>query len=343
MSFLYTYGTGSNYESKRWSVVQNLLDQVKDNNANLIYANHVRDAIFTLWERTNEVEIIAVSASLATHFQNPNPTTIGVGGISVGTTFSTQQTLQQLFDLLLYPYTQPQFDLTGFHNHPFADKEYGQNPNTTAYWYVNKKSNNIVSINVDGQSIIPNGNVQQNSTKTITGSYSSISYSTHNNFLMTVNDGHTNYTISTGYFWKNRLYCGYLDLSSIFNPDFTTNPSLLTSVTMDSSTILGLDISKLFSGGGNDSSIDTIENFDMSAEGKYLVFAWSSYIPYATEPKFKVNGVRNTAFSNIKTGWDFVNVYGATSSYEVWISNTPQYSPLEIELKFGPSILEFYP
>ena len=168
MSFLYTYGTGSNYESKRWSTVQNLLDQVKDNNANLIFANHVRDAIFTLWERTNEVEIIAVSASLATHFQNPNPTTIGVGGISVGTTFSTQQTLQQLFDLLLYPYTQPQFDLTGFHNHPFADKEYGQNPNTTAYWYVNKKSNNIVSINVDGQSIIPNGNVQQNSTKTIT-------------------------------------------------------------------------------------------------------------------------------------------------------------------------------
>ena len=63
MSFLYTYGTGSLYESKRYDAVQDLLNQLQDNNANLIYANHVRDAVFTLWERVEEVAIVAASAS----------------------------------------------------------------------------------------------------------------------------------------------------------------------------------------------------------------------------------------------------------------------------------------
>ena len=335
MSFLYTYGTSSLYESKRYDVVQDLLNQLQDNNANLIYANHVRDAVFTLWERVNEVAIVAASASaLSPYFQNSNPTTIEVGGITLGTTFSTQQTVQKMFDNLLYPYVNPVLSLKGFHNHPLANKEYGQNPNTTAYWSVSKRSGTITSITVDGQSILANGG-NQNGTKIFTGSYSTIEASTYNSFQMTVNDGVTNYTISTEYEWMNKLYWGYLDLSGINYPDFTLDPSLLTTVTMNSSTILGLDSSKLFKGFDDTTSA---ESFNLLASGNYLVFAWSSFIPYATTPRFYVNGARSTAFSNIKTGWDFVNVYGATSSYEVWISNTPQYSELEIDLKFVPNI-----
>ena len=117
MSFLYKYGTASNYESKRWSTVQNLLDQVKDNNANLIFANHVRDAVFTLWERISDVEIIAASASaVSPYFQNSNPTTITVGGIPEGTTFSTPHTVQQMFDALLYPYVSPILGLSTLTN-----------------------------------------------------------------------------------------------------------------------------------------------------------------------------------------------------------------------------------
>ena len=335
MSFLYTYGTSSLYESKRYDLVQDLLNQLQDNNANLIYANHVRDAVFTLWERVNEVAIVAASASaLSPYFQNSNPTTIEVGGITLGTTFSTQQTVQQMFDNLLYPYVRPVLSFSATHSLPLSNKEYGQNPNSTAYWSVAKRSGTITTITVDGQSVLANGGNQAGS-KVVTGSYSTIEASTYNSFQMTVNDGVTNYTISAEYEWMNKLYWGSLDLSGIDYPDFTLDPSLLTTVTMNSSTILGLESSKLFKGFDNTTSV---ESFDLLAGGNYLVFAWSSFIPYATTPRFYVNGARSTAFSNIKTGWDFVNVYGATSSYEVWISNTPQYSELEIDLKFVPNI-----
>ena len=338
MSFLYTYGTSSLYESKRYDAVQDLLNQLQDNNANLIYANHVRDAVFSLWTRVSDVEIIAASAAaISPYFQNSNPTTIEVGGIPLGTTFSTQHTVQQMFNNLLYPYVEPVLSLTGFHSHSLPNKEYGQNPNTTAYWSVSKRSGTITSITVDGQSILANGG-NQTGSKVVTGSYSTIEASTSNSFQFTVNDGVTNYTISAEYEWMNRLYWGSLDLSVMNYPDFTLDPDLLSTVTINSSTILGLDNSKLFKGGGNDYTINTVENFDLFVAGNYLVFAWSSYIPYATTPRFYVNGVRSTAFSNIKKHWDFVNYYGLTSSYEVWISNTPQYSELEIDLKFVPNI-----
>jgi len=335
MSFIYTYGTSSLYESKRYDTVQDLLNQLQDNNANLIYANHVRDAVFSLWERVSDVEIIAASASaISPYFQNSNPTTVGVGGITLGTTFSTQQTVQQMLDRMLYPYVQPTLVLSATHSSPLSNKEYGSNPNSTAYWGVTKGSDQIQTITVDGQVFIANGG-NQTGSKTIVGSYSTIAASTYNSFQMTVNDGFTNYTISAEYEWMNRLYWGTLDLSGLDYPDFTLDPSLLATVTINSSTILGLDNSKLFKGFDDTSSL---ESFDLLAGGNYLVFAWSSFIPYATTPRFYVNGVRSTAFSNIKTGWNFTNVYGVTSTYEVWISNTPQYSELEIDLKFVPNI-----
>jgi hypothetical protein len=335
MSFLYTYGTSSLYESKRYDAVQDLLNQLQDNNANLIYANHVRDAVFTLWERVEEVAIVAASASaISPYFQNSNPTTIGVGGITLGTTFSTQQTVQQMFDNLLYPYVQPVLLFSATNSLPLSNKEYGQNPNSTTYWSVEKRSGTITTITVDGQSILANGGNQAGS-KIVTGSYSTIAASTPNSFQFTVNDGVTNYTISAEYEWMNKLYWGSLDLSGINYPDFTLDPSLLSTVTINSSTILGLESSKLFKGFDDTT---TAESFNLLASGNYLVFAWSSFIPYATTPRFYVNGVRSTAFSNIKTSWNFVNVYGLTSSYEVWISNTSQYSELEIDLKFVPNI-----
>jgi len=335
MSFIYTYGTSSLYESKRYDAVQDLLNQLQDNNANLIYANHVRDAVYSLWERVSDVEIIAASASaISPFFQNSNPTTVTVGGITLGTTFSAQQTIQQMFDRMLYPYVQPVLSFSATNSLPLSNKEYGQNPNSTAYWNVTKGSDSIQTIVVDGISVIANGGSQSGS-KTVTGSYSTIAASTPNSFQMTVNDGVTNYTISTSYEWMNRLYWGSLDLSSLNYPDFTLATSSLTTVTINSSTILGLDNSKLFKGFDDTTSL---ESFDLLASGNYLVFAWSSFIPYATTPRFYVNGVRSSAFSNIKTGWNFTNVHGATSSYEVWISNTAQYSELEIDLKFIPNI-----
>jgi hypothetical protein len=325
MSFLYKYGTASNYESKRWSTVQNLLDQVKDNNANLIFANHVRDAVFTLWERISDVEIIAVSASsVSPYFQNSNPTTITVGGIPEGTTFSTPHTVQQMFDALLYPYVSPVLSLSTLSN-----KEYGQNLNSTLSWNVTKKSNIITSIVVDGQIFIPTG-YNQSGTKLVTGTWSTPEVYTTNTFTMVVGDDSTTITtINTSFDWMNKIYWGSLDLTSILNPNLTEEPILAPSITINSSIILGLTGAGV--GTGNVlSKIKDKTYTNINGAGNYLLFAWPSNVPNATSPVFTVNGLQNTGFTNLKTGWSFTNIHGVMTNYEVWISNTAQNSPLNI-------------
>ena len=324
MSFLYKYGTASNYESKRWSTVQNLLDQVKDNNANLIFANHVRDAVFTLWERISDVEIIAASASaVSPYFQNSNPTTITVGGIPVGTTFSTPHTVQQMFDALLYPYVSPILGLSTLSN-----KEYGQNLNSTLSWNVTKKSNTITSIVVDGQIFTPTGD-SQSGTKLVTGTWSTPVVYTTNTFTMVVGDGSTTTTTSTSFEWMNKIYWGTLDLTSMSNPNLTEDPMIAPFITINSSIILGLS----GAGVGTGNILSKVKNktyTNINGSGKYLLFAWPSSVPNSTSPTFTVNGLQSTGFTNLKTGWSFTNIYGIVANYEVWISNTAQNSPLNI-------------
>lgn len=334
MSFLYKYGTASNYESKRWSTVQNLLDQIKDNNANLIFANHVRDAVFTLWERVSDVEINVASASLASpYFQNPNPTTIGVGGIPEGTTFSTPHTIQQMFDALLYPYAAPILSLS-----TIANKEYGQPLNSTITWSVIKKSNTITSINVDGQIIFPVNGGDQSGTKVVTGTWSSPpAVSTPNTFTMTVSDGSTT-TTSTSYEWMNKIYWGRLDLTSILNPDLsdpiTRNSRIATIVsnffpTSSSGSLLIRGLTGAGVSPGN--MLSKVKNKtypNINGAGGYLLFAWPSNVPNATTPTFSVNGLTSTGFSRLLTGFSFINTHGIITNYEVWISNTAQNSPL---------------
>jgi hypothetical protein len=333
MSSLYTYGTGSNYESKRWSTVQNLLDQIKDNNANLIFANHVRDAVFTLWERVNEVSIIAASASTASpYFQNSNPTTIRVGGIAEGTTFSTPQTVQQMFDRLLYPYASPILGLS-----TIANKEYGAPLNSTLFWSVIKKSNTITSINVAGQIFTPNGG-DQSGTKLVFGTWSTPAVSTLNTFTMTVGDGQTTTTTSTSYEWMNRIYWGRLDLTSISDPDLsdpnTRNSRINTIVaSFFPNSITGSSLIRGLTGAGVSpgnvlSKVKNRTYTNINGAGGYLLFAWPSNVPNAASPAFSVNGVTSTGFSQLLTGFSFINTFGITTNYEVWISNTAQNSPL---------------
>ena len=313
MSLLYTYGTGSLYESKRWDSVQNLLNQLEDNNTNLIFANHVRDAVFTLWERVNEVAITAASASaLSPYFQNSNPTTLTVGGITSGTTFPTQQTVQQMFNSLLYPYVLPTLSFN-----TLSDKEYGSSNTVNLSWSVNKGSNVINSILVDGQIISPNGG-SQSGTKTTTGSYSiPVPTSTTNTYIMTVSDGIQTISATTSFNWMNKIYWGKRTEHQL---SFFSSASLLS---LDGAGV----------GTGNQLSTTKNKTYNgINGQGQLLVFAWPSSVVGATAPSFTVNGIVNTAFYSFRTNWSFVNSYGVTASYEVWVSNTEQNSPLNITI-----------
>lgn len=312
MSLLYIYGTGSTTESRRWSLLDDLLNQIPNNNANLVRAKDVRDAVFTLWERLDN---LGTSSNLYT---NLIPTPVTVGGIAAGSTFSGE-TIQQMFDKLLYPYQIPTLSLSSLSN-----KEYGSSASITLSWSVIKKTKNITGIIVDNQSFTPTGN-SQNGTKNTMGTYNiPAPASTINTFNMSVTDGTLTNTTSTSFTWMNRIYWGTINLTSIGNPDFGTTPGATSSIVLNSSFILSLSNqlsttkSKVYSG--------------INGGGNYIIFAWPSSVAGSLSPIFNVNGLQNTAFIRIKTNWSFTNVNGFATPYEVWITNTRQNSPLNISI-----------
>ena len=64
----------------------------------------IYDGISQKWRVANPIAIGSGSGT----YTNPNPTPVTVGGIPAGSTFLTQ-TLQQMFDALLYPFQAPAF------------------------------------------------------------------------------------------------------------------------------------------------------------------------------------------------------------------------------------------
>lgn len=329
MSSLYVYGTGSTTESERWSNVDDLLVQIPDNNSNLVRARDVRDAVFTLWERVEETSIVAASAaSASTTYMNSNTTQISVGGIPVGSSFSTPQTIQQMFDQLLYPYVVPTISLNSLSN-----REYGANTSVTLNWSVFKKSNTIQTITVDGYVQAPTGN-SQSGTQVTNGTHSlTPGISTINVFTMSVYDGTSTINMNTTLTWMNKVYWGRVDLSSLFipNPNLTTNPSAAALVTayINSSIINGLNGAGVSPGQALATTKSRTMN-GINGAGQYLIFAWPSGVSGAYTPIFTVNGLQNTAFTNVKTNWIFTNAFGFTASYEVWVSNTQQNSTLNV-------------
>ena len=339
MALLYGYGTGSTVESFRYDQVADLLNQIPNNTTNLVRARDVRDSVFTLWERISELSVTVASASTTpTTYVNPNPTTISISGINSGTTFPTPQTIQEMFDAILYPYTLPisSLDVVGSISSTLpvsTQKEYGQSLSSILYWSVTKKSDPIVSIIVNGVSIPPTGNSQVG-WRTVSGTYSfPLPSSTSNNFSMIVNDGTSNSTDSVTITWVNRIYWGSIDLSSLVypNPDLTLNPSYTTyiSAIVTSNLIKALDGASI--GSGSELSITKNKTYNgINGNGKYLIFAWPSSVNGASTPNFSVNGLPNTAFTRVKTSWPFTNTYNITTNYEVWVSNTAYNSPTNV-------------
>lgn len=326
MAAEYIYGTGSIVESVKYSTVDELLTQIPDNTQNLIEPSDLRDAVFTLWERTSDAQ------SLTVLYTNENPVPTTVGGISAGSTFN-EFTMQQMWDALLYPYVAPGAALT---TNP-TQIEYG-NPtylgvgNITLNWSATKNSKPITQIVVDGATQPIGDGDSTSGVKYADGTHSAIpGVSSTQTFTMTVKDEDNTTTANRTITWMNKIYWGSLDLTSLDEPNLTTNPESVSAIDsiINSSTILGLDGAGV--GSGNQLATTKSKSYDgIDGGGDYLIFAWPSSVGGATTPSFKVNGLPNTAFTRIKNSWTFTNQYGFQTSYEVWISNTPQNSPIDL-------------
>lgn len=315
----FSYGSASAIE---YSTVEELLSQLPDNTDNIIVAQDIRDAVYTLWERTDT----GLTASV--FFQNENPTPVSVGGIPAGSTFPDPTDMQEMWNKLLYPYVAPSCSLGPDYNREYGDPNGLATNSITFNWSVTKNSEDIISITVAGQTIIPTGD-SQNGNIVVTGTHSvTPGASQVNTFNMLVGDGTQNDTDTAKITWRNKIYWGSIDLGGV---NLTTNPSSLPSVISicDDDAILNLT----GAGVGSGSQLSATKNKTyngINGSGEHLIFAWPSSVAGSTTPTFTVNGLPNTAFTRVRTASAFTNQFGFTTNYEVWVSNTLQNSPISL-------------
>lgn len=331
MSLIGTYsviGSTNSTLSRYYSTVDDLLLGVPDNTNNQIQAINIRDAVYTLYEFIQGVAVVAsasMTASVSYDRSVPSTYVSNVGGVGTGTTFSG--TVQDALDRIFYPYNPPSANISSL-----SVREFGAPLSVNLSWSVAKTNNSIVSIVVDSIPQLPTGNSQTGIQPTLGTHSVSPSVSQTNTFLISVSDGTTVVSASTNLVWMNRVYWGSVDLSSIGNPNLTLNPgsaSLVSTLCTDN-LIYNLTGAGYTPGSILSTSKDlTYTNID--GAGEYLIFAWPSNVAGALSPSFTVNGLPNTAFTRVRTSSPFSNVYGFSgTNYEVWVSNTPQNSPLNI-------------
>ena len=330
MSVIGGYGTGGSASAIRYSTVDELLNQLPDNTANLIDAPDIRDAIFSLWSYVDDVQVVASqSASINSYYTNSAQVPITVGGITAGMSFSGTYSIQDMFDMLLYPYVQPGCAITSTPN----TKEYGDTLSVNLNWTVTKNTNTITSIIVNGTPVSPTGNSQAGS-QIATGTHStSPGLSQTNTFTITTSDGTSTPSASATLLWRNRRYWGSINLSSIGNPDLNTNPgsaSLVSSfITMTTTSNTLTNLTGAGVGTGREFATTMARTFtSINGGGYHLIFGFPT--AFGT-PNFSVNGLPSTAFTKVKSNVAFTNPTGFSgTNYDVWISNTAQNSPLSI-------------
>jgi hypothetical protein len=325
--------TGGSSSANSYSTIQELLVKIPDNIDNLIKPKDIRDSVFTLWERISDVQVIASqSATSSSYYTNTDLVPLSIGGISAGSSFPGTYSMQEMWDLLLYPYISPVGSFTSLTN-----RQYGAGSSVTLSWSVTKNTNPITSIVVDGLTISPTGN-SQTGTKSATGSYvATPPLSTTNTYIMTFSDGVATQSSSTTLTWMNKRYWGSIDLSTVeVDLDLTTYPGLSGSVGayISDAMIISLDGASAngqvpFSGIGNELSITKSKTYvGINGNGNHLVFAFPSACGI---PVFSVNGNPNSAFTKVKSDFAFVNENSWSGTlYDVWVSNTAQGSPLNI-------------
>lgn len=322
--------SGSNVDSDYIFDVSVALSNLQDNTSELIDPKDIRDPVWTLWNRLDDVQILASQSSAlvssSSYFTNTNPTTVTVGGVTAGTTFPGTYSIQQMFDLLLYPYSAPILGFTA----SGTPRQFGGSVASTLSWHVTKKSNAITSITVDGNSVVPSGASEQSGTISINATHS-VGYSSlvsqTQTFTMSVNDGTVN-TKTTSISWRHRIYWGIVDLSGISSPNLTENPGLSPSVGAECTDAIVTGLTGAGISPGSALATTYARSYNgINGGGRYLLFAHPTV--FGASPTFYVNGLPNTAFTKVRSNDDLLTDTGIIVKYDVWISNTAQNSPID--------------
>ena len=252
-----------------YAYISDLLSNIPDNNTNQIDAKDVRDAVWTLWNRIEDINtglsssginIYATGSGTSSTDLRYDRTRLSsaatVGGVPTGSTFSG--TLQDVFDRIFYPYTAPTCSLNGG-----GDRQFGSSTAVTLNFTLNKFEKPITAVSIQllsGTNVISPipSVITQNNTNTATFGPSTlsttpasiVSYATHsatpgstsesNTYTLTIGDGTATSNATTTVTWKNYLYYCTLNLSTLFgnpNPDLTVRPDGSNSAAVSSSIV----------------------------------------------------------------------------------------------------------
>ena len=330
----YTIGGSSASLSYEYSTLDELLLGLLDNTSGSIKAINVRDAVYTFWERIDGLSAsLAVSGTAATSYYSATPSSnqSAVGGVLTGSTFSGS--IQDVLDRIFYPYVAPVPSISNLSNREFgAPLAVSLNYNVS----LGTKPITPTTLVVAGTpKIFPPYSGVHSSTST----HSSVplNASQSSSFVISVNDGVNTVTGTQTFYWLNRIYWGRINLTSIGNPNLTESPISVASVAALCTDIFILSLNGAGANGlmyGNELSTTKDKVYEgIDGLGSYLIFAWPSTVTGATTPVFRVNGSVNTAFTNVRTSSPMVNSFGFSGTdYEVWVSNTRYFSPVDIEI-----------
>lgn len=250
----------------------------------------------------------------ATYF-NDQPMPEKVGGWDAGSTFDPAKTSKEMWDGLLYPFQVPEITLTL--GTLFKTFEVGENLPTanTVNYTVSNVGNLQAPANGNLTSDIGSASFPVNPITLLAGGTFDVNFpggttetvATSREVTVASIDAKGNPVNGQGnILFRHKRYWGT-------HPGFV-NPSDAAIIAANSEfSTTRQQVRNGFDGGGN-----------------YLFFAWPTSFG---NPTFIVNGLTNTAWTKIRSAGAFINASGFSEPYDVWISNTPQASPLNIEVQ----------
>jgi hypothetical protein len=321
------YGTGSSYYSQNFDNIQELLQRIYDNTNNVIVAKDVRDPLWTLWNKISGLSASLGSASIS--YSLGTPSTISVGGIVEGSTFSNA-TLTELFDQMLLPYVAPVVNNFG---PSVLEKQFGDTIGLNLTYSINVGSLPLDSgyaiqfISPNPSSFIPNKIVTGNDPETGTTNNFSLTYSTStfsvvNYVLATMSFRTTDLTVftaTTSIAQKHKRYYGQISIPIGFTP---SNPSSVAAVSayLNDVVIKGLSYSEL------STNVNFSQAIEFNSLGQYFVFASPTVFGFNYPVGFYVDNIFTQNYTKVRSNSNLSNEFGFIAPYDVYILNDALYN-----------------
>lgn len=345
-----TYAPGNPNVIADYQFISTLLDNIPDNTANLIDAKDVRDAVWTLWNRIDDIIVglsssgisiggsssATFSADLSYNRTRPSTQTPFVGGVPTGSTFSG--TIQDVLDRIFYPYQPPTCSLSGggtrlFNGSTVVNLNFTVNKSEKPITYIGlTKLDGTVTFAVPASISQNNTTPASFTTANDTVPPTQVTYATHstppgglsvtNTYTLNVSDGQSNATSTTSVTWMNYYYWGTLDLSSLPsnpNPDLSirpdgTNAAAVASSIVQLSSFVTDTVIKATSGTNNRpqafKNLTTSRSLTLSNFAAGDKYLFFAFPTGFGAPTFTVNNLQNTAFTKIRNNTTFVNENG---------------------------------